>query len=83
MTGEPTHTASKEIRVLELMFLSKHAPQLSIADWKVNGHYTSLSAMFSLAGTQHYKRRTIEELLQLIQSKNTDSCVPQLSITDS
>ena len=47
MTGEPTHTASKEIRAPELMFSSEHLPQLSITDSKVNGHYASLSAMFN------------------------------------
>ena len=48
MTGDPAHTASKEIRVPKLMFLYEHMPQLPITDSKVNDHYASLSAMFSL-----------------------------------
>ena len=41
-------------------------PQLSITDLKVNGHYASLSAMFSLL--QCYKQRTVLEVpLQSIQ----------------
>ena len=47
MTGEPAHTTSKENRVPELMFSSECVSQLSITDSKVNGHYASLSAMFS------------------------------------
>ena len=47
MAGEPVHTASKEIKVPELIFLSENEPQLSITDSKVNGHYVLLSAMFS------------------------------------
>ena len=48
MTGEPTHTASKERMAPELMFLSEwHTPQLSNTALKCSGHYASLSAMFS------------------------------------
>ena len=35
MTGEPTHAASKERMVPELMFSSEHAPQLSQTASKV------------------------------------------------
>ena len=35
MTGEPSHTASKERMAPELMFLSGHAPQLSQTASKV------------------------------------------------
>ena len=34
MTGEPTHTTSKERMAPELMFLSKRVPQVSITDLK-------------------------------------------------
>ena len=49
MTDKPTHTASNEIRVPELMFSSEHVPLLSITTLKMNGHYASLSAIFSLS----------------------------------
>ena len=35
MTGEPEHTPSKERKAPELMFSSKHTPQLSITDLEV------------------------------------------------
>ena len=35
MTGEPTHTASKERMMQKLMFLSEHAPQLTNIALKV------------------------------------------------
>ena len=35
MTGEPTHAASKERMVPEVMFLTEHTPQISITESKV------------------------------------------------
>ena len=35
MTGEPTHTVSKERMGPELMFLSEHVPQLSKTSLKI------------------------------------------------
>ena len=54
MTGEPAHTTPKKRMVPELMFLSEHAPQLSIIDSKVKW---PLRFTFSYVQpiTQHYK----------------------------
>ena len=61
MTGEPTHTASKERMAPELMFSSEHAPQLSQTSSNVQ---RPLRFDFSYVQpfTQHYRRKTVEEV---------------------
>ena len=83
MTGEPAHTASKEIRVTELMFSPEQAPQLSLTDSKVNSHYALLSAMFHYTVLQIKNNRTIRRSASAINpatTKNTDnSCTPTIN----
>ena len=54
MTGEPTHTTSKERMATEVMFLTERVPQKSITDLKVKW---PLRFTFSYVQpiTQHYK----------------------------
>ena len=61
MTGEPTHTASKERMAPELMLLSEHAPQLSNTalkvQWPLRFAYSYVQPV-----TQCYRRKTVEEV---------------------
>ena len=77
MTGEPTHTASKERMVPELMFLSERAPQLSKTASKVQWPLRFAFSYVRLI-TQHYRQITVEEvpLQQSTRHKNTMICVP-------
>ena len=77
MTGEPTHTASKQRMVPELMFSSECAPQLSKTAQKCSGHYASLSAMFSPLHSATDKK-TVEEvpLQQSSHHNNTTILAP-------
>ena len=52
MTGDPTHTASKEKMAPELMFSSECAPQLSVTDLKVQLLLRFAFTYFQLS-TQH------------------------------
>ena len=47
MTSEPTHTASKERIVPEVIFSTEHMPQLSITDLKKKWPLHLISAMLS------------------------------------
>ena len=76
MTCEPTHTASKERMVPELMSLSKCMPQLSITASKVQQplHFT-----FSYVQpvTQRYQWKTVlESSLQSTQSPRKIRTIP-------
>ena len=61
MTGEPTHTASKERMAPELMFSSERAPQLSKTASKVQW---PLRFAFGYVRpiTHRYRRKTVEEV---------------------
>ena len=55
MTGEPTHTSSKERMAPELMFSFEHMPQLSIIDSKVKWSLHFLfSACYSVTNEEQY-----------------------------
>ena len=71
MTGEPTHTASKERMTPEVMFSTEHVPQLSITGSKVKW---PLCFAFSYVQpvSQHYKRRTVGEV-PLVTKENMDN----------
>ena len=76
MTGEPTHTASKEMMAPEIMFSTEQAPQLSSTALKVQW---PLRFTFSYGQpvTQHYKRRTVlHSSLQSVQSPRKIQTVP-------
>ena len=77
MTGEPTHTASKERMAPELMYSSERVPQLSKTALKVQW---LLRFAFSYVQpvTQCYRRKTVEEvpLQQSSHHENTMIRVP-------
>ena len=84
MTGEPTHTASKEMIVPEIMFSFECTPQLSSTASKVQWSFLfTFSYMQSV--TQRYRRKTVEEvtLQQSSHHQNTTIRAPYLSITAS
>ena len=56
MTGEPTHTASKERMAPELMVSSEHAPQLSQTASKVQWRFQLCSARYTAPQTKNSKR---------------------------
>ena len=78
MTGEPTHTASKERMVPELMLSSERMPQLSNTaskvQWPLRFTYSYVQPV-----TQCYRqKKTVEEvpLQQSNQHENMMICVP-------
>ena len=77
MTGEPTHTASKERMVPELMFSSERVPQLSQTASKMQW---PLCFAFSYVQpvTQCYRRKMVKEmpLQQSSHHKNTTIRAP-------
>ena len=80
MTGEPTHTASKERMAPELMFSSERALQLSQTTSKVQW---PLRFDFSYVQpvTQHYRRKTVKEvpLQQSSHHENTIRAPPTIN----
>ena len=84
MTGEPMHTASKEMMVPEILFSSERVPQLpstaSKVQWPLHFAFSYVQPI-----TQRYRRKTVEEvpLQQSSHHENTTIRVPYLSITAS
>ena len=78
MTGEPTHTASKERMAPELMFhLNARPMQLSRTVSKVQWPLR-FAVSYVQPVTQRYRRKTVEEvpLQQSSHHENTTICAP-------
>ena len=73
ITGEPTHTASKERMAPELMLPSEHVPQLSNTaskvQWPLRFAYSYVQPV-----TQCYRRKTVEEV-PLRQSSHHENMI--------
>ena len=80
ITGEPAHTASKEVRAPELMFLSEHVSQPLI---------TAIILRFQLVCSAYYtalqtkNNRRSASTINPVTTKNTNnSFTPTIPITD-
>ena len=77
MTGEPTHIASKERMVPELIFLTERTSQLSITNlkvqWQLRFGFQQCSANFSL----------LYRALQMKNSRRSASAVTMKHTDDS
>ena len=73
MTGEPMHTASKEMMATEVMFSTERAPQISIINSKVKW---LLRFTFSLSNSATNEEQVGEVPLQSIQSPQKIWTIP-------
>ena len=77
MTGEPTHTTSKERIAPELMFSSERAPQLSQTALKVQWP-SRFDFSYVQPITQHYRREAVKEVLLQQSSHHENTTIRML-----